>query len=461
MASKDPNLRILIATNTVPNARKKLQDIRGLFDSNPTYRALFPDLLPKRYNKWTDESAEINRSKDFPEATFEISGMKTKKTGTHYNIIIEDDTVAPDESEMGLDITVPSKENVDSGIGWHKNATSLLVPSPKGSNVPQIRIIVSTRWGDYDLINHVVGVEGYNVFDMPAMNTKGEPLFENFYSKEKLEEIKAQVGPYMFSCLYLNTPLDASLRTFKDEWIQYKGDEEIPYEKMYYTISVDPAVSEKDGSCETAITRVGHFLAENSRSYQYWLDAIHGHFNPYETVQKILDLAQQDLERTRTLVVETIAYQAALKYALWDEMVKRNIHIGIAELQTRTAKDVRIQGLVPYFAAGRIFLRRGISPQVESQLKQYPHGRLVDVIDSFAMHRKVSPGEKAQVILSPKKVEDPNSYEAVMKELKRNYATRMGLLGLPVGVDVNNDRMSNFLDDGLGNRSFFSSIGVN
>jgi len=71
--------------------------------------------------------------------------MKTKKTGTHYNVIIEDDTVAPDVEEMAAEVIMPSIEDIERGIGWHKQAYSLLVP--KGFRV---RIVVSTRWSDFD-----------------------------------------------------------------------------------------------------------------------------------------------------------------------------------------------------------------------------------------------------------------------------------------------------------------------
>lgn len=421
LSLNDPNSRILVAGNTFPNARKKLEDIRGVFDGSSTFRALFPELLPKPWHRWTNDCAEINRSQTFPEGTFEAAGMKTQLTGRHYSMIIEDDTLAPTESDMGEEVLTPSKDEIEKGINFHK-ATTYLYP-PKGT---RISVVVTTRWSEDDLIAYITKNENYKIFDMPAMNKDGVCNFSMFYSPEKLAEIKSKVGPYMFSCLYLNTPLDASQRVFDPSWFKYVFESEIPENnpeaaiRVWRTIALDPAISEKDTACETAITEVCH-VSQGNKNFQYWTKAIHGRFNPFETVKKVLDLAQNSFN-TRDIIVEANAYQASLKYYLYDAMAQRNCKFNIIPVHTRTNKDIRIQGMVPYFAGGRIFLVKGLSPQVESQLRQYPNGKLVDIIDCFSMHRQLSGADKATESRKPfSKKPDPLSGEAILKELKTRY----------------------------------------
>lgn len=689
MSIGDPNIRVLVAGNTFPNSRKKLEDIRGVFDSSQTFRALFPELLPKPWSRWTNDCAEINRTQTFPEGTFEAAGMKTQLTGRHYSMIIEDDTLAPSESDMGEEILSPSKEEIEKGINFHK-ATTYLYP-PKGT---RISIVVTTRWSDDDLIAYITQNENYKIFDMPAMDKTGKCNFTCFYSPAKLEEIKAKVGPYMFSCnpatapitmadfsqrpisqvvpgdeilgfilggvgkgkngeetkrrlvktkvlsvnsrvalvskivlrtpegsfkeihctrehnwftgrvpdvtnpkrkiyapakpgnslmrvfdqdfeesiwnlkslyleecawlggifdgeghckegslfitqseshnpevcqrirlylkrldfiwheykqeggffgskealtfaicgreqilkflklcnpckssgiyhslllhwskfvkgkdrvisiedekeepvyaletetgnyivwgyaskncLYLNSPLDASQKVFKPEWFKYVYESEIPENnpegavKVWRTIAVDPAISEKDKACDTAITEICH-VTEGNRAFDYWTKAIYGKFDPFVLIKKTLDLAQSSVN-TQDIIVESNAYQASLKYYFADAMVQRKCHFNIIPVHSKTDKDLRIQGMVPYFSGGRIFLVRGLAPQVESQLRQYPNGKFVDVIDSFSMHRRFSGKDKLEKPISQgKKKLDPLSGEAILKELRVKY----------------------------------------
>ena len=446
MCLKDSNLRTLIATNTHPNARRKLADVRGLFDGNKTFRSLWPHLLPDVNCRWSDEAADIMRTERFPEATFEITGRKSKKVGTHANIIIEDDTTAPEEVDYGIDIVAPSIREVDRAIGFHKQATYLLVP--KGV---RIRMVVTTRWSDYDLVSYIKEHESYKIFDVPAEDEEGESRFKIFYSKEALASIKAQIGPWMYSAMYLNNPMNPALRTFKDEWFHWIPPFEVP-EEGFCSVSIDPAISEKDTSCETAITKVKHVMKLGRQPYQYWMKDIHGHFNPAETVSKALDLVEEDLANTKYLLVETTAYQAALKYALRDEMARREIRVGLIPVESRQKKEVRIFGLEPFFANSRVFLVEGLTSQVESQLKQFPNGRLVDIIDCFAMHMRVYKGEK--YLQTPRRVPvvDPNSFEEIIKEIHNVHSDRMGMAGvLRTGLEQD-DRNARYspLETGLG-----------
>lgn len=438
LAIRDPNLRFLIATNTHPNARKKLQSIRGIFDSHELFRRLWPNLLPVRHCRWTDEAAEINRPMPFPEATFEACGMNTIKTGCHYNVILEDDTTAPDVSDMGVETTAPSIETVEKAVGWHMQAHNLLVPKGR-----RIRIIVTTRWADFDLVHHVREQENYKFFDMPALNAKDEPNFPTLYSKEKLEGIKKNVGPYMFSCLFLNRPLDASQRKFQREWFQYCTPSEVP--TGWHSIAIDPAISERDEACETAITQVTHCTDESKRQHMYWVKDVHKHLNPLELTKEALNMAGKCLGKV-VFVIESVAYQAALKYIFRDEMIRRGVNYDIVEMNSRLQKEVRIEGLVPFFANGRIHLVRGLSPEVESQLLQFPNGRLVDVIDAFAMHLKVYRGDTAAAKPMPKQA-DPFGWDRVLDELHER--AQQAKRGIPTGLTTDSTAV-NFLTTGLG-----------
>lgn len=441
LTCNDDHMRTLIVSNTFTNACKKLRDIRGVFEGMDIFKVAFPDLLPTRdetveKSKWTDAAATINRSKAFPDATFEAAGVGTKKTGSHYNMIIEDDTVAPDESEMKSGITTPSRDRVTKGVGYHQQSVPLLVN--KG---PRIRVVVTTRWGEYDLVSHVRDEEHeWKIFDIPAISGSdvetwwdGTPNFSIFYSMDQLRSIERDVGPYTFACLYLNKPQDASLRVIKEEWISkalsYDSDQ-VPEPSSgnngpFHAIMVDPAISESDSACETAISLVYFWREQGRKPYQLWERDISGHFLPDELIRRTVDLAEQYAGTIKAIVVEEVAFQKALKYAFYDELARRGLSIPVIGFASRTKKEVRIEGyLVPIFSSGRVFLGPALSDQVVRQLRQFPTGRLVDIIDSFAMGVKLYETEMAEVVRPMKQVEDPHTFEAILNDIKKSHAKR-------------------------------------
>ena len=149
-AIHDCNILVLLVQNTANNAAAKLRSIRAQFDKNSLFRLLFRELLPTKDCRWTNTALEINRTKPATEATFEAAGRNTQVVGRHYNLIVEDDTVAPDKDEYTEDNVLPTKDDVDQAIGWHKAATFLLVDY----NVDEI-LVVGTRWFQVDVLSYI------------------------------------------------------------------------------------------------------------------------------------------------------------------------------------------------------------------------------------------------------------------------------------------------------------------
>ena len=435
----DDTTRVLIAGNTHTNSKKKLAGIRGLYDVHELFKAIFKEILPKKGrdgSKWSDEAASINRKCAFDESTFEIGSLNTKLTGRHYNIITEDDTTAPDADEMEEDVTRPSTETIQKAIGFHQASMPLFVP--KGF---RLSIVVSTRWAMVDLISKIQD-EDYHVFDVPAEDEDGKPVFECFYDKETLADIKKRVGDYMYSCLYLNKPLDDSLRTFRSTDMQWVDKKDVP-RLGYFTISCDPAISETDDACETAITvRQTVFIGE--KRFQYWHEDVHGYFTPKMTTQAMVDLADKyhtDSVPVQGLIIETVAYQDALRYDLMDIMNNREAdgkrRYPIIKAK-RGNKKVRIESMQPAFQAKRIYFVRGaLTDQTESQLLQWPMGKLVDVIDAWSMHHKVHIAERPPI--PEPEVQGPDDFEKAYEEVTQRYYDKLAEQHIGLGaahVDV-------------------------
>lgn len=393
----DSSTRILIAGNTFDNASAKMsKDLGGLYETNLLFRTLFPEILPLGSNDWNSKRMEINRTGSFPEGTYECAGTNTKLIGRHYNGIIEDDTTAPDISDMKSEIVLPSNDIIQQAIGFHQAGQSLLIP--KGFI---FRIVVSTRWACEDLIQYIQEIEKYKYFNKSAMNELGKPNFSCFYNEEKLATIKSRIGSFMFSMLYLNKPLDNSQRIFNPEHFNYINAKDVP-RAGFFTIALDPAISEKAEACDSSIT-VNQHIRKGYQRHEFWWEDCNVKLLPFQLVNKTLDIADEYTERfahlgekpIKAIIVETNAYQYALKQIFENEMERRGVRYSIYPMQSRTKKELRIQSMQPSFEEGRIhFVRTSTDPsrnklslQTESQLKQFPNGKLVDTIDSWSMHR--------------------------------------------------------------------------
>jgi len=421
LAVKNPNVRILIVSNTQPNAKQKVSEIRQMIMDNAMINALWPEIVPNvrgRIDRWSDVSATIQRTGTYSEGTFEAAGLRTTLTGRHYDWIIEDDTVAPDLDDIDKEIVMPSRDDINQAIGWHKLATPLLIDAYKGG-----RVVVGTRWCHEDLIEYVEKNEPtYAVFSRKAVED-GKPIVSKF-DMRALEDIKQSLGSYMFSALYLNEPLRPDQMLFRPEWIIEMDVSEFPYdeEEMKWIITIDPAISERNEACDTVLLRAGHF--EN----RIWVDVCDdGHYTPQQTITKALDLIELDPDRTKWVSVESVAYQKALGMFMRDEMMRRGVIKPIQQLKTRTNKDVRIQGLQPYFERGQIVLRSGLKKLV-SQLLQYPYGRLVDCIDALAMQLDSYNGFKVKKE-KPKEAEKFGvTLEDVLQRIQREKFNKRGNL---------------------------------
>lgn len=424
-AINNPNVRILIAQNSMTNAKKKINSIKSIFETNALFRALFSDLLPKGDRPWSSECLTVNRSLAAPEGTFEPAGTGTAVTSRHYDVVIEDDTVAPDFDAMTGEVQQPTQLEIEKAIGWHKLCHPLLM-HPLKSQI----VIIGTRWAPSDLFGWVFkNSPGYKILSRSALEVPGrigepasldqggQPVWDRF-NLEALHELEASVGPLMFSTLYLNTPTAGINRVFKRSYIQYY---ERPPNGLLYCTSVDPAAADAatktDSDYNVVLTtgvnpKTGEvYVVHYDRARCDPGDVINFLFNHYRAYKFMV------------AKIESVAYQRTLCYWIRRRQQQLRELFPIDEVtNARASKAARIIGLQPWFAANRVYLRKEHSDLERELLSFDPDKRNTghdDVIDALSMQisfwSSVIDGYKAdetKVLL-----QDPFSGDAVIDEL--------------------------------------------
>jgi hypothetical protein len=374
-ATKKPSLRCLISSNTTPNAQKTLRSIRDIVENNTTYHLFFPETIPD-FNKtrWSDSCCCLKRPTDYPEGTFEAAGVGANIIRRHFNIIIEDDTVAPKKDELTEEEAMPSKEDVEKAVGFHKLTIPLLI------NEEDERIVIGTRWAGYDLIDFIKRTKNFDEFDKKAYvdEANSVPLYPKRYSPRRLENIRTDMGQFMFSALYLNQPLAKEFMAFNPDWTKYYIENELPSDG-YGLVTVDPAdpptgSASQDycGIVSCKHTKKGIFVRRYRRQ----------RLSDKQIIASAMELAK--LDNATKIRIEANRY-AHLEAGFREEMAKINEFYSIDAVKApRIDKAQRIKNrLSPLFENGVIFLKKGMH-ELEDELYQFPYGRHDDLIDSLS-----------------------------------------------------------------------------
>lgn len=302
----NPNLTCFYISVSTDQAKNNLRNIKQPFESNPWFRLLYPETIPKflqqdennKYRskmdseKWGEYEMIIGgRDPNISErdASVRVRGMDKSITGSHCDLMIWDDPI-DEKSVTTHAMREKAKETVRLG-------RSIIKPGGK-------TIFIGTRYHPKDLYSWLIDLDMYEVIQKPAYtqdpetkqfkilfpqlfvmteaevkrNADGEPINVSF------ESLRKEQGETIFSHQYLLKAIADQDRPFQERDIRYwcgnyQGGKivatlyyrdvdgnyikpppgEDVFEGLVQTaLTVDPAKSEKKAADETGIA-VGSF----------------------------------------------------------------------------------------------------------------------------------------------------------------------------------------------------------
>lgn len=374
----DPNIRILILNATWQMAVDFLTEIKRNLIGNEKLIELWGELA-QNPPEWSQDRITLNRTDmNIKGPTVWATGVDSNLVGSHPDMIIFDDVVNRDNTQ--------TREQIDKVILRYKDALDLLEPGGQ-------LIVIGTRWCEGELYDWIMDKDNeihhsYDVLVEKAFEGNIEtgegfiPLWPDKFSLKELKDRLREKGWYEFSSQYLNDPVPDQDADFKRAWFQYYDREELKGKDMMTLISIDPAIALKKSSDFTAMAVVGIDAFTNL----FVKDVVRGHFRPNEIIDNIFNL--YELYHPRIILLETVAYQQALAYALREEMQKRGVYLPIHEVRYHEMnKDQRIRGLQPIFMNKKVWFPKGIStiPYLEEELLKFPRAKHDDMIDALSM----------------------------------------------------------------------------
>jgi predicted phage terminase large subunit-like protein len=345
--------------------------------------------------------------------------------GLHYDLIIIDD---PHSTK-----NITTREQIEKVKTWYKLVLSLLDPGKK-------IIIIGTRWHYDDLFGWLIEKERerkeaglkkrYRIKIEKAIRDDGSLLWPERLSREFLADQKLEQGPYIFSCQYLNEPVDDDSAVFKKSWIQFYDPLDIEFEELYGRMrvftTVDP-MRDEEGNDFCGIVTCG--MAPDYRAYI--LDVRRKKMDEYDTIEEIFDVYKK--WQPERIGVETVAWQKSYYRYVKAEMLRRGMRLPLCELKTDTkiTKRMRIRSMVPYWKTG-LFLVPGRSlatlegniATLIDELLRFPRVSNDDCIDALAYIDQLM---KRPMISKIVKKLHPRSLNAIRAKMKaKNNMRRLG-----------------------------------
>lgn len=271
-------------------------------------------------------------------------------------------------------------------------------------------VVTGTPLDNGDLLEQLEGNKAYTFKAYPAENEeRTSPLFPYLYSLEFLRATEEERGSFAYSREYLLKRIDPKTQVFADRFRVINLDILFPEFKVVRT-KVDPAISEKDAACDSAIVTSGidskHHLWEVSTKLL-----------KSDNPKKILDAIIREIKNNKDLcsdyavVIESEVFQKVLAYDLKQAMLEQDLNVRVIEIahSGNQGKHERIMGLQNKWEAYAIHLLPE-SPLI-GQCRYYrpgAKGLRIDGLDALSMVRL----EDVAVPMGEAVVVDPGCDEA-------------------------------------------------
>lgn len=385
---KDKDTSVIAASYSADLATDHGRETRNIVAS-PPYQHVFPATI------LASDSTAKGKWNTNGKGTYNAAGVGGSITGKGARFFVIDDPFKDREEADSATVR-------EARWKWLR-AVARTRLTPDGAIV-----LMHTRWHDDDLIGRLTeGEEKEDWVDyydylkgarakwvrltLKAVSEVDEPyrpagdaLWPSRYPLAELQDIKSSIGPFEWSALYQQRPLDDAAREFKKEFFQYVEEKDIPKTTARF-LTIDTAISAKASSDFTGLC--DNRVDERNRWY---IKAWRMRLSPKDLIDFLF--TAHAANNYQQIGIEKTIYLQALKPFLDDEMRKRNKFLPVVELDhQQIAKEIRIRGgLLPRYQTKSVFHVQGECRDLEEELIAFPKGVHDDVADATAYQSQIA-----------------------------------------------------------------------
>lgn len=398
LLGRNPDAQLIACSYSSDLAGRMNRDVQRIIDS-PQYARLFPETRLSGKNVRSDATGSFLRNSDLFEVvdragSYRAAGIGGGIVGMGFNFGIIDDYF---KSRKEAD----SPTIRQSVIEWYDSAFYTRRAQDAGI------LICATRWHAEDLCGTLLHraaedpkADQWEVLSLPAIcveerrhpedpRKNGEALWPERFPVEELEKTRAS-SLYEWSSQYQQEPSPQGSVEWDPElfgasiWF-----DEWPDNLICRAMALDPSKGKSDKLGDySAFVMLGV-----DRSATLWVDADLCNVRPVEPMKSkpgpsILEdgIAHALAFRPQGFVIETNGFQEMVASLFLKESNARNLALPLFTVCNTDPKPQRIRSLGPYFAQGRLRVRKNKGGRLlVQQLKQFPSGEHDDGPDALKM----------------------------------------------------------------------------
>lgn len=211
-----------------------------------------------------------------------------------------------------------------------------------------------------------------------SFTPQGDSLWPSYWTREKLETKKREIGSAAFSTEYMNEPLSDEERIFKPEW--FIGYSHIDINTLRVFMGVDPSAGKHD---EFAIFTLG--IAPDGIIYQ--LDEWSSCCSVDTAVNKLIE--KYLVFKPLLIGFEEVGFQSIYKKHIMEKSAAKGVYLPIKGCSTRGIGKERILSLSPLIENG-FFRWKTNHKKTIDQLTMYPKSEFDDLQDALYYAWEVS-----------------------------------------------------------------------
>lgn len=383
---------IVLVSRTQDHAIKLLGTIKDVLDYSETFRAIYGYWGQHSAKQWAKAEIEL---KDGTVIICKGTGQQLRgiKVGSQRpTLIIVDD---PEDEN-----NTKTSEAMEQNLRWLLQSA---VPSldPRRGKI----IVIGTPQHQRCLVEVLKEMKGWaNLHFAPDMD-KGIALWEEWQPIKKLKQKKIELESIarvsVFYREYLCQIVGDEDQLFKESYIQYHDytltiddssqhfisnkDTTIPVNVF---MGVDPASSTR----KTADYSVIMPVAVDEQNNRYILPYYRKRATPMKLAEAIIEYFK--IYKPVKVRIESVGYQEMLREYIKHRTEEENLFIAGLEIKEnpRTSKSSRLETMEPYFAQGKVFIKKNMT-ELKDELLLYPRGKHDDLLDGmyYAMKKSYRP----------------------------------------------------------------------
>jgi predicted phage terminase large subunit-like protein len=373
---KDPNHRILLASESAANAKKFLDEIKGHLEGEAVQSVFGPQVGAK----WDENEIKVaQRTSKAKEPSITTVGLDSSVESRHYDTLICDDLVAEAEAK-----TAYMRKKV------HTFYYKVLIPCLEPGGNLAIR---GVPHHPSDLYGHLrsADMEGARTLIIPAMTGNDVDgwvaMWPGKFSVEFLLGLRHSMGSIIFATQYLcNAEKMVGGGVFHWDNMHVIPDDQIPDGLPVY--GGGDLASALDNAADRFALVVVRFDKVTDRYYV--IDYVAGRKRFIQQRTAVIDVV--DRHDVAKFLIEAQQYQAVLI----QEVKRKRVDLPVFKSFQKRSKEQRAAHLSAKFEQGKIYFRQGLDPLIE-ELVGFPDGDHDDGFDALDLAIRASRYRKRKV----------------------------------------------------------------